>query len=57
MTLLSILHIRNHSHNDFLEPENEMTTCPISIFIVDMAIFKERGVFDSVITQYFLPWY
>ena len=40
-----------------MELENELTTCPISIFTVDMGIRKDRGVFDSVITQYFLPRY
>ena len=30
----------NYTHNDFMELENEMATCPISIFTVDMCIRK-----------------
>ena len=40
-----------------MELENEMTTCLISIFTIDMGIRKDRGVFDIVIAQYFLPRY
>ena len=34
-----------HTHNDFMEPENEMTTCPISIRIVVYLIVSSPNIF------------